>query len=121
MHKQRTLTEDSEYAIYDRHEALNQVGGNACIADELLSMMLAELPEQALDLDAAILAGDIEGLARIAHRINGSASCCGAPALAAACRALRRGIQAYADKDIPLLVELLQDQIRTLLDHCAGD
>jgi two-component system sensor histidine kinase BarA len=118
MPKPRTLTEDGGYAIYDRIEALNQVGGNASTAKELLSMMLTELPEQSLELDAAIRAADVEGLARIAHRINGSASCCGAPALAAACRALRRGVQASAEEDIPLLVELLQDQIRAFLDHC---
>ena len=119
MEKHRALTEDGEYAVYDRDEALNQVGGNTSIANELLSMMLAELPEQSLELDAATMAGDKEKLARIAHHINGSASCCGTPALAAACRALRRGILAHADEDVPLLVELLQDQISALLDHCV--
>ena len=54
MQKQRNLTEDDGLAIYDRIEALNQVGGNASIAKELLTMMLTELPEQSLELYTAL-------------------------------------------------------------------
>ncbi len=59
--------------VYDRGQALAVTGGNARIADELLSLLLRELP---------------------AHKLQGSATYCGTPALKAAALALEHAAQA---------------------------
>jgi HPt (histidine-containing phosphotransfer) domain-containing protein len=77
--------------------------------------MLRELPRQQQRLQSAMRTGELDTLAQLAHRVSGSASCCGTPALGSACRALRTGIEQHAKEDIPLLAESLQEQIQALL------
>ena len=104
-------------AIYDRDEALHQVGGNPRIADELRQMMISDLPAQSAQLSVAIRSEDYEEVRRLAHRVSGSASCCGTPAVHEACAAVQASIREQALADTPLLIEVLQEQISLLLEH----
>ena len=113
-HEEAGSTDQDDPPIYDHQLALEHSGGNPAIAAELLEMMLSELPDQQQQLQSALQSSDVAKLAELAHRISGSASCCGTPALGSACRALRTGIDQHAEADIPFLVELLQDQIGAL-------
>ncbi len=80
--------------VYDRGQALAVTGGNARIADELLSLLLRELPAQEAALLELNAGGDEAGLAELAHKLQGSATYCGTPALKAAALALEHAAQA---------------------------
>jgi two-component system sensor histidine kinase BarA len=77
---------------YDRALALHQVGGNEAIADELIGMMITELPDQRAAMRTALEHGRLEALREEVHRIHGSASCCGTPAVKQACQALESAL-----------------------------
>jgi HPt (histidine-containing phosphotransfer) domain-containing protein len=101
--------------VYDRALALSRVGNNPAIADELLALMLAELPSQREELVSAFSAREHAGLRRLAHRLRGSAGCCGMPRLEHACHAVEMAVDARAEADLPLLVAVLVEQVDAVL------
>jgi len=101
---------------YDRALALHQVGGNPAIADELIGMMLAELPSQKTAMSVAFLAADHEVLRQVAHRVHGSASCCGTPAIKQASAALEAAILQGDLTQLTELHENLQSAIDGLIE-----
>ena len=112
-------TRDPEPAgqiAYDRALALHQVGGNPAIADELIGMMLAELPSQKSAMSVAFLDADHQALRQVAHRVHGSASCCGTPAIKQASAALEAAILQGDLAHISALHETLQTAIDGLIE-----
>jgi len=111
-----TAGEHTVLPAYDRALALHQVGGNEAIADELIGMMIAELPDQRAAMRTALEAGRFEALREVVHRIHGSASCCGTPAIKQACQtlesALLRGEHSLADA----MHSVLQAEIARLIE-----
>lgn len=105
-----------EFLTYDRELALAQVGGNPNTADELLDMMLRELPAQRLAMSKAVDAGQMDQLKAIVHRIRGAASCCGTPGIAETSSALEFAIKLGADDDVPYLLGALLDEIESLIE-----
>jgi two-component system sensor histidine kinase BarA len=103
--------EKSLGATYDRALALSRVGGNPAIADELLELMLAELPEQRQGLLATYAEGEHKGLRRLAHRLRGSSGCCGMRPLEQACHAVELAVDNGSDADLPILVAALIGQV----------
>ncbi len=75
---------------YNRELALEKVGGNPEIADELLSLLISDLPQLAITLDRCIRCGDVPLARGLAHRIQGAASWCAALALQCAAQQLER-------------------------------
>ena len=106
----------SGFLTYDRELALTQVGGNPNSADELLEMMLRELPAQCLAMSKAIDSGAMDQLKAVVHRIRGAASCCGTPGVAETSSALEFAIKLGADDDVPYLLAALLDEIESLID-----
>jgi HPt (histidine-containing phosphotransfer) domain-containing protein len=105
-----------EFLTYDRELALTQVGGNPNTADELLEMMLRELPDQCLAMSKAVDAGQMDQLRAIVHRIRGAASCCGTPGVAETSSALEFAIKLGADNDVSDLLEVLLGEIESLIN-----
>lgn len=101
--------------IYDRELALSRVGGNPAIADELLGLMLKDLPAQRHALLSAHHDGDHDELRRRAHRLRGSASCCGMPRLEGACQSLELAVRNQAWADVELLLAALIEQVEAAL------
>jgi two-component system sensor histidine kinase BarA len=114
----RMETPDPELSgpiAYDRALALHQVGGNPAIADELIGMMLAELPSQKAAMSVALQAADLQALRQVVHRIHGSASCCGTPAIKQASAALELAILQGELAQMPELHDKLQAAIDRLI------
>ncbi|MEE8428289.1 MAG: response regulator [Gammaproteobacteria bacterium] len=63
------------------HEALEPVGGNQQLAQEMRALLLLELPEHQEQLRKSYANHDLEALARHAHKLHGSAAYCGVPNL----------------------------------------
>lgn len=95
--------------VIDRDLALERAGGNAQLAAELFSMLLKELPQQRQAIESALAAQDFPTLQHLVHKLNGSATYCGVPALKAAADALesrlKRGETADAASGVTAVVE----------------
>lgn len=102
--------------IIDQDLALERAGGNAQLAAELFTMLLQELPQQRSDIEAALAAGDYPTLRHLVHKLNGSATYCGVPALKAAAdtleSSLKRGETAHAASGVASVVEEIDRVLR---------
>lgn len=109
-------TQRPDLAVYDREASVRLAGGNEQIADDLLAMLLAELPQQQRGLQEAFREGNMEELGRIAHKLHGSTCYCGVPALRAAAARLD-ACAATADREtIAAALDQLDQEITRLLD-----
>ena len=78
---------------FDKELALENAAGDAALANELLTMLLAELPHLKEQLNQALSAKDKQALWDHAHKIHGSTAYCGVPALKVAASALEQIIK----------------------------
>jgi len=87
----------STLRVVDEALALERAGGNADLARELYQMLQKELPVYQEDLQNHFHHGDMEALLNAVHKLNGSATYCGVPALKAAAESLetdmKRGVE----------------------------
>ncbi|PKM45297.1 MAG: hypothetical protein CVV05_07990 [Gammaproteobacteria bacterium HGW-Gammaproteobacteria-1] len=102
--------------VIDKDLALQRAGGNAQLAAELFTMLLRELPQQRAGIEAALAAGDYPALQHLVHKLNGSATYCGVPALKAAAdsleSALKRGETGVAVSGVATIVEEIERVLR---------
>ncbi|GAB4297309.1 MAG: hypothetical protein Kow0096_15260 [Thiohalomonadaceae bacterium] len=102
--------------VIDQELALQRAGGNAQLAAELFGMLLQELPQQRSAIQAALTAGDYPALQHLVHKLNGSATYCGVPALKAAAdsleSSLKRGVTAQAAAGVACVVEEIDRVLR---------
>ncbi len=113
-------TSPSSLQAYDRELALNKVGGNAAIADELLELLVADLPKQSSSLRSACSKLDAESVREVAHRVHGAASCCGTPALKHAAMELEDAATAGDHLSLASAHEAVQKEIDRLLREQDG-
>ncbi len=94
--------------VFDKTVALERAGGSAELANELFGMLHAELPSYATALRADSAQADYAAVRETAHRIKGSATYCGVPALGHAAEQLegrlKRGETSAAEGDLELLL-----------------
>jgi HPt (histidine-containing phosphotransfer) domain-containing protein len=83
------IAADSRPAAWDETAALAAVAGDADLARELLSALIAGLPAELQGLRAAS-SGDAASVAEIAHHMRGATRYCGVLALDAALADLER-------------------------------
>jgi CheY-like chemotaxis protein len=76
----------AESKPFDRHEALQNVGGSEEILAEMIELFTAECPKQMADISAAYDSRDLPALTRAAHTLKGSLSMFAADAATAAAR-----------------------------------
>jgi HPt (histidine-containing phosphotransfer) domain-containing protein len=75
---------------HDAAAALERVGGDAALAHELFTALLAGLPAELEQLRACVAELDWTGLADHAHQVRGATRYCGVTALDEAIGALER-------------------------------
>lgn len=100
--------------------ALERAGGNQELADELLRMLIGDLPELRDGLNRTFQANRTQDLQEIAHKINGSTRYCGVPALAAAAADLEASLKSGATTSLAAHVEHLTCEIDRLLSEATG-
>jgi HPt (histidine-containing phosphotransfer) domain-containing protein len=67
-------------AVFNRELALDRVGGDQELLDEIVGLFLGEYPELLRQIQAAVQAGDAPALYRSAHTLKGSLGALGAEA-----------------------------------------
>ncbi len=95
----------------DEQLALKRAGGNVELARDLYQLLQNELSEYQIQLPSLYGEGDLYSLLEAVHKLNGSATYCGVPALKTAAEAmescLNRGEkESYAEKLTKVLDEI---------------
>ena len=78
---------------------------------------LALLPPRAQEMESALAAGDLEGVATVAHRLKGAGGTHGYPAVSECARALEQAARA-GDRDA---TSALLEEFRSLIDRLAPE
>jgi two-component system sensor histidine kinase BarA len=73
--------EKNDLLVIDNKKILDITGGDQALAKEMLNQLCSELPQQLEDVLKYIRAQDWLNLKEIAHKMRGSTSSCGVPAL----------------------------------------
>ncbi len=88
----------SALRAFDEDLALQRAGGNADLARELYQLLQKELPEYQQLIPSLYAEGNFQSLLEAVHKLNGSATYCGVPALKAAVDAMETSLK-RGDKD----------------------
>ena len=102
--------------VIDKELALERAGGNAQLAEELFAMLLQELPQHRNNIQAAVAGSDYTVLQQHVHKLNGSATYCGVPALKAAADSLEINLKRGRVEQVPGGVSEILDEIARVLD-----
>ena len=70
--------------VYDIEKACGTTGGNKKLAQDLVSMLIQQLPLQNDDITKSYNNNDITNLKQHVHKLHGSSQCCGTIALTTA-------------------------------------
>jgi two-component system sensor histidine kinase BarA len=85
-------------SIIDPALALERAGGNQELARELYQMLQNELPSYASNIRNHYDNGDFASLLEVVHKLNGSSTYCGVPALKEAAQSLESNLKQGAEE-----------------------
>ncbi len=105
----------SEYKVVDAALALERVGGNADLARDLYQMLQKELPLYLEKLPALYNDNDITNLKASVHKLHGSATYCGVPALKAATESFESCLKCGESEKFQEEMDGLMEAIQQLL------
>jgi len=105
---------DTEPKVYDEQLSLELAGGNEDLAQQMLEMLLNELPTLQAGMNDAFEHGDKAALYDHVHKINGSTRYCGVPAVGQAANNLEVLLKDEID-DLDNTLENLNSEIERLL------
>ena len=114
------MAEPTASTIYDRELAISIAGGNPTVAAELLALLIKDLALQTQAMRHAHAEGELEDLRKQAHKLNGSASYCGTPALKEAAEVLEEVIADAQDARIAAAYARVMTEIERLLGYCQA-
>jgi two-component system sensor histidine kinase BarA len=103
----------------DEVAALAAAGGDADLARELLTALLAGLPGEIEDLRAALAESDWPALADHAHQVRGASRYCGVPALDEAIESLERAARAADPERVGDTLAQVENEAARLRDAVA--
>lgn len=102
--------------IFSKDEASELASGDKELANELTTMLVAELPDYRADIQDAFTKKDITNLKDQTHKLHGASRCCGTPALRFAANQLETAIDSGPNDDFEESVKLLIHEIDRLIN-----
>lgn len=113
----RNTRMSSEIKIVDKDLALERAGGNADLARDLYQMLQKELPTYLEKIPKLFLANDIQALTASVHKLHGSATYCGVPALRGATESLETSLKRGESENYQQGLDDVLGAIRQLMEH----
>ncbi len=107
----------SNLKVVDRDLALERAGGNADLARDLYQMLQNELPVYLEKIPSLFLANDIPALTASIHKLHGSATYCGVPALRVATESLESCLKRGESANYQQGMDDVLDAIRQLMEQ----
>jgi HPt (histidine-containing phosphotransfer) domain-containing protein len=109
-------------ALRDEATALEQLGGDRELLDELVQMYMADLPAQLAEFQAPSVLNDLPRLSKLAHAQKGAAGAVGATAARACASALETACYAAdAAMSAQQLALLVAAMLALQQEHLATD
>ena len=105
----------SNLATIDVDLAISNAGGDLELAKELYRLLQNELPRYQREIHENYQQGDLEQLYQSVHKLNGSATYCGVPALKQAAHSFEQHLKAQKQVHFAEDHTRLQAEIATLL------
>jgi two-component system sensor histidine kinase BarA len=107
---------NNELLIIDNKKILDITGGDKSLAKEMFNQLCSELPQQLDDIEKYIQTQDWENLKEIAHKIRGSTSSCGVPALDHSVHNLEKATDSQKPGLLLKKYESVQQEVKRLLN-----
>ncbi len=89
--------------VYDKNEAMTMSAGNIELAQEMLDMLLKELPAKKQAIDSALAGDDIKALKHEVHTLHGATRYCATPALREAVKCFEKAIDTQQTEQLDWL------------------
>jgi HPt (histidine-containing phosphotransfer) domain-containing protein len=102
--------------VVDIEGLVNRCMGNIELAQRVLEKFRQRFPEDLAELEEALTLGDMEKLARTAHRIRGSSATMSAEGLAEAAASVEHAGREGRQADVSLGMERLRDEWKRLVE-----
>ena len=107
----------SENLIRDRRKLLLATGGDRKLAQQMFNEFCDELPKDISSIRQLFASSRWDELWEIVHRLHGSTSICGVPALNAVIKELENKCKARNDSETDQLLKRLESEADTLLTY----
>jgi len=99
----------------DANLALERAGGNRELARELYQMLQNDLPNYRATIQRHFDSGDYDALLEVVHKLGGSATYCGVPAMKEAAKRLETSLKKGEESQYAVGTTELVDEIERLL------
>lgn len=109
------MTDD--LAVLDKKIALERVAGNEKLADDLLAMLVKELPNYKNSIREEFEKGNKKALRKTIHKIHGGLRYLGAPALMAIISATDNDLFEMKSKQLEISINKIFEEIDRLLEQ----
>jgi two-component system sensor histidine kinase BarA len=96
---------------------LKLTGDNHQLADELLTMFAAELPEMRTTIKRLYANKSYNPLTALIHKLHGSCCYCAAGRLQQLSKTTETELKEQSYGDIPMLLEAIDEEIGSILDY----
>lgn len=106
----------SALCAVDEQLALQRAGGNTELARDLYQLLQNELPDYQRRLPCLYADGDLKSLQDAVHKLNGSATYCGVPALKAAVDAMESSLKRGEKESYTEKMEKVLNEISRVLE-----
>ncbi|MET0010043.1 MAG: response regulator [Candidatus Thiodiazotropha sp. 6PLUC4] len=116
-----TLILAESLPVRDMQKLLAITGGDQRLADEMFHQLCLELPQQLMSIKNYIDQSDWFNLKELVHKIHGSTSSCGVPALDYAIKKFEKICKSENEKQILEYFVHLEQEIEKLLKHEVGN
>jgi len=117
LFEQKPDNAEPEYEVYNRQQSIELAGGNERLANELLPMLVNDLPAQHEKIQQAYAKQDMSALKTHVHKLHGGTQYCGVPALRQAAAKLEQVIDQQQQQLLERGMRQLGKQIEALLDY----
>ncbi len=115
--EQKADEPEPQHEIYNRQQSIELAGGNESLANELLPMLVNDLPAQQEKIQQAYAKQDMSALKTHVHKLHGGTQYCGVPALRDAAARLEQIIDRQQAQQLEPGMRQLDKQIDALLDY----
>ncbi len=104
-----------EETLFDRELSLSAANYNQALADELFTLLIANLPIDQESINSAFSDGKNEQLAEAIHKLLGSLRYCGVPRLENAVEKVVNISKSGLDEDVRRALNVLNSEINTMI------
>lgn len=102
--------------IFDIQQSISAANGNASLAKELFTMLLADLDARLQQIETSFQSNDMKSLEEHTHKLYGATAYCIVPKLRNSAAVLEQAVRTEPHKDLKNLVENVLQEMKSLIN-----